>query len=67
MMAPTIVCCYTLLDFLGSARANVGSTDPRGSPAPRLTLHPSVVLGSGFWANAVGSVTRDVACPHPLS
>jgi hypothetical protein len=55
MTAPTIVCCYTLLDFLGSARANVGSTDPCGPPAPQPTLHRCVVLGTGFCANAVGS------------
>ena len=55
MMAPTIVCCYTLLDFLGSARANVGSTDPCGPPASLPTLHRLVVLGAGFCSYAVGT------------
>ena len=53
MMVPTIVCCYTLLDFLGSARANVGSTDPCGPPASQPTLHRRAVLGTCFWAIAV--------------
>jgi hypothetical protein len=57
MTAPTIVCCYTLLDFLGSARANVGSTDPCGPPALQPTLHRRAVLGTGFSAYAVSLAT----------
>jgi len=66
MMAPTIVCCYTLLGFLGSARANVGSTYPCRPPASQPTLHRRAVLGTGFWANAVHLPLVAAVCPRSL-